>query len=306
MSERGSVMGSAPQAAELTVKTPRPDTPKPVLGTGQIYTDVLGVFVQRFPKILLLSMPAAVAMGLIFYAGIELLDGPLSRLWRYSAWLAVLAPMAMFALALGTGLGLASGPLSAALHEFKLHRKVPIGRCIARFAVRPVAAVICSVMAVGTTLMPLWLLAAADSVRVGLILGGCALAIGMYGLGFWGLAAPSVAIERLGLSALGRSRRLGEGYRWRIAGTCFLLFVTAVLVGGAVTVGLGFLFAFVFDEVLGMRFGHRTDDALLFLDFCLGQTLVVAVMGLGLAAIRARMVEIKEPPDIADMIEVFD
>lgn len=294
------------QAAEQPAQQV-PEQPKPILGTGQLYTDVLAVFVRRFPKIMLVSLPSAIGLGIALYGWYQAMEGPFEVLFRGSSiLLGMMSAFGLFAVAFGVGLGLAAGPLAAAFHEYHVHGRVTVQACLARLKVKPLIAILCAALVTLGTLVPMWMLALADSARMGAFLGALSLAVGMYALGLWGMAVPMISTERIGLRALKRALGLGKGYRWQIAGTCFLLFFTAILIGGAVGAGAGFGFSLIADELFDIRVTGDLEDVLIFLNFCFSLTLMSSILALGLAAIRERMVEIKEPPDIADMVDVFD
>jgi hypothetical protein len=285
-----------------------PTQPKPILGVAQIMTDVLAVFFKRLPKVLLLALPGGIVFGGLFYlAFIEfvlLWDGGFGR--GGSLFLDLLIPFFLFATCFGSALGIVAAPLAAAMSEFNLHRTVTLRKCFAALRRNPIAAILLGTFVIAMTLVPLLLLSFAGSGRSGLFLGLVALAVGAYMLGLWGIALPSISKDKLGLSALGRSKRLGGEYRWPIAGTCFLLFFTSVLFGGAVGALLAAGFGLMVYEVLDLNVSNDLLDTLMFFNFCIGQTIAITLLGLGLASVRERLVEIKEPPDIANMIHVFD
>ena len=286
-------------------------TPVPILGTGQIITNVLALFIKRFPKILILCLPAGLALGLVFYLGIRWIDSGFIGAPSFIPWW-LMNPFTVFSAAIGLAMGLSAGPLAEAYHRYYTTRRVPLGACMKAIIRRPLAALIMGVIVAGATLLPFAALSWATSARLGLFVGSVALVIGMYVLGFWGLALPAISRDRMGFGGFGRSKNLSKDYRWRIAGTCFVLFFAALLAGGLVGAGLVLLGQLILAELLGIQglgfFGTNTDlfEVLMLIDFCLSFTIIVALIVLGLAAIRARMVEIKEPPDIEDMVAVFD
>ena len=287
------------------------EMPKLRLGLGVIVTKALAVFVLRLPKVLLLSLPASIALGLLFYAAIEWLQSSFIRHALLLPWW-MLNPFTIFSVGLGLASGLMAGPLSAAFQAFDKTGVLPLGSSFRSLKAKPFVAMIVGIIVVGATLLPFAMLSWATSARLGLFIGCVALAVGMYGMALWGLALPAISRDGMGFRALRRSMELSKGYRWRIAGTCFVLFFMALLAGGVIGAGLVLLGRIIMFELLGLPhfieiFGSMDLLAvLIFLDFCLGFTIIIAVNMLGLAAIRARMVEIKEAPDIEDMIDIFD
>lgn len=279
---------------------------RPVLGVGQIMADVLVLFFRRLPKIMLLALPGGLGIAGVLY-GTFAMEDYWSGLFATSDFRpGFIAGIAAVAIALGTGLGLAAGPLTTAFHSYQLRRQVPLGSCARTLTRRPIAAVMCGVMVTLATLAPLALSVYASTAWVGFFLAMVLISAGMYAMGRWGLSLPAISMDRMGLSALGRASRLGEGYRWSIAGTCFLLWFTSFLLGGMLSAGLALLVGATLELVIDVNLDPDVEGALVFIDAVLGLTAATALLALGFAAIRARMVEIKEPPDIAEMVEVFD
>lgn len=287
--------------------TEAPTQPKPILGVAQIMTDVLAVFFKRLPKVLLLSLPGGIVFGALFYLGfIEFAGLWDSNFGRGPFFISMLVPFLIFATCFGSALGSVAAPMAAALSQFNSRRTITLRTCFATLWRKPIVAMIAGTLVITMTLVPMMLLTFAGSGRTGLFLALVSLALGAYMLGVWGMALPSISKDNKGLSALGRSKRLGLGYRWPIAGTCFLLFFTSVLFGGAIGAVLALGFGLVAFELLDINVSNEMTEILFFINFCFGQTIALALLCLGLAAVRERMVEIKEPPDIADMVDVFD
>lgn len=279
-----------------------PETPRPALEVATLMTIVLGIMVKRIPKILLLALPAGLAMGGLLYLGFSVLES-----WWIRFRLDILMGFAVIAVSLGTGLALMGGPMAQALDEYERKGTLSLRPAFARLFTRLIPALCCAILTAAMTLVPLWLVAEIGGGRVGLFLGAVAIAAGMYGTAFWGLSVPIIPIERLGLRALGRSRALGEGYRWPIAGTCFMFVFTAVLLSGLIGAGLAMIARLIMFEWLNLSStNYDLIGALAFVDLCIVLMLMISMVSLGLAAIRRRLIAIKEPPDIEDMIAVFD
>ena len=300
--------------ANPTAKASTPpvaEPPRQVFGIGTVIANVFAIFVKRYPKVMFLSLPGTVLMGLVFYAGIIWVDdvgqGVFSGLPR---WL--VNPFTIFSVGIGCALGLSAGPLASAYDSYQRRGTVPVGHSLARVLARPAVALAVGILVAAAVILPLTTLIWAATPRIGLVIFCGALLVGMYALGLWGLALPAISMERIGFRGLKRSFRLSQGYRWPIACTCFVLFFAALLIGGLIGAGLIMLCRLILLDWLELSgfgfFGPNSDlfEILLFLDFCFAYANIVVLMMLGLAAIRARMVEIKEPPDIGDMVDVFD
>ncbi|MEM7742742.1 MAG: hypothetical protein AAF409_03440 [Pseudomonadota bacterium] len=279
---------------------------RPILGVGQIMSDVLTLFFLRLPKLLLLGLPGAIGIGGVLYGTVAMEDQWSQLGFLADANVAFAAGFLAFAVALGLGLGLTAGPLTAAFDTYHRHGHVPLFPCVRTLLHRPVQAAVCGIVVTLATLAPLVLVFLATTPRVGFFATIVLIAIGMYSLGRWGMSLPAVSIDRIGVRALGRAVRLGQGYRWRIAGTCFLLWFTAVLLGGFLSGGLGLGVGAMLEFAYDVDLGNQVEEILLFSNAVLGLSVMTVLLALGLAAIRARMVEIKEPPDIGEMIGVFD
>ncbi len=279
---------------------------RPVLGIGQIMSDVLTLFFLRLPKLLLLGLPGALGIGGVLYGTVAMADQWSQLRLLTDAKVALAAGFLAFAVALGLGLGLTAGPLTAAYDIYHRHGRVPLVPCARTVFRRPVQAAVCGIVVTLATLAPLALVFLASTPRVGFFATIVLIAIGMYSLGRWGMSLPAVSMDRIGVRALRRAVRLGQGYRWRIAGTCFLLWFTALLFGGLLSGGLGLGVGAFLEFAVNVDLGNQVEEILLFANAVLGLSVMTVLLALGLAAIRARMVEIKEPPDIGDMIGVFD
>ena len=303
-------MSDAAPSRPEAVGPPVAELPPQVFGIGTVIANVFAIFIKRLPKVLFLSLPAAALMGFVFYLGIIWIDDLGGELVGLPDWL--VNPFTIFSVAIGFGLGLSAGPLAAAYDSYQRTGTVPVRRCLARVIARPMVALVIGVLVAGAVILPLTTLIWAATPRIGLVIFCGALLVGMYALGLWGLALPAIAMDRIGFSGLKRSFRLSQGYRWPIACTCFVLFFASLLIGGLIGAGLLMAGRLILVEMLDLSgfgmFGPNSDlfEMLLFLDFCFAYMIIVALITLGLAAIRARMVEIKEPPDIGDMVDVFD
>lgn len=293
-------MTEATPVAAISAEAP-PAARRQALRIAQIVTSVLAIFFKRLPKILLLALPSGLAMAGLFYLAFVVLEEVWGQ-WDYD----ILIPFTMVAITFGTGLGLVGGPMAEALRFYERDNRVPFWICLARVWRRLVPAIVCGIVTAVFTLMPLWVISFAESGRVGLFIAAIAIALGMYGCALWGISVPSTSQERIGLSALRRGQGLSKDYRWQVAGTCFLIFFTALLISGLIGAGIVLLARLALGEIT--FFGNAVDlwEVLAFFVLSLDSMILIALIALTLAAIRTRLIEIKEPPDIEDMIAVFD
>lgn len=274
---------------------------KPALGVGRLFGLVTVLFVTRLPKILLLALPGGLATGGLLYLGIYIGED----YWR-DFGVEILLSFLVIAISIGSGLALTAGPMAKAFSSYQRHGRVPVLTCLAKVSRRILPALICAILTAILTMIPIWILVQMSGGRFGAFLATCAVATGMYAIAVFGLSIPAIPVERLGLSALGRSRTLGQGYRWPIAGTCFMFFVTALLIASGIVAGLAFLSRVIMVNWLGLANTFTTVTSIAFVSICVAMMFCTSLIALGLAAIRERLIEIKEPPDIGDMIEVFD
>lgn len=277
---------------------------RPVFGTGQIVAGVLELFVRRMPKIALLTLPGILAAAGVTMIYAEFIDA-LVEVWIGGGILGNLVPPLLLGALAGVAIGLPSGAMVAAWRGYARHRRIDLEECFRVMRIGTGRTILAAVLIGMAVLVPWALLTLATVPQVGIFLGAAALATGMYALALWGVGVPTIPAEGLGLgAALRRGRALGDGYRWQIAGAAFLLLCSGVLLSLVLgtLVALG---AYGLDAVFGIRASLRGEVAA-----AIGTGLIsiplVAIMPLGLAAIRARLIELKEPPDIADMAEVFD
>ncbi|MEM0989458.1 MAG: hypothetical protein AAGK00_11295 [Pseudomonadota bacterium] len=276
------------------------------LGLAEIMSDVLVLYLTRFPKMLLLSVPSALAMAGIFWAFFFSYDGWLPALDRQSPFFAAFVVIFGLSLTLGTGLSLAAGPMSMAFRTYRLERRVPLQSCPAQIYRRPVQAAICAIAVTFATMLPLSGLAFIQGSLMALIYGLFAVGIGMYAVGRWGAAVPAVTAEGIGISALGRANRLSQDYRWASAAAAFVLWFTAQLMGGGLAALLNAGVSAFWHLVLDRRMYSQISETLFFITFVVGITLIANLLALGLAALRERLVQIKDPPDVTEFLDVFD
>ncbi len=280
---------------------------KPVLGVGDIVTKTLAIFFQRLPIVMLLAAPATVVMvGTLYLMLVEFEQTIIEIIGLPNRYSEAILAFFSFSIALGLGAALASGPLTGAAHAFVKGKKIPIGACF-RLMFRKTAVKI----AIGTFLAAgvifvLFLNAVLPGAFTGFFSIIISWAASMYILARWAPALPTVALENTGFASLRRSDWLSAEYRWQGTGTLVLAFIIGTILSGVFTAGMLLAGAYIIYEVFDVRLANTVEEVLIFLDATVGLSIAVAILTLAVAVLRLRLIEIKEPPDLEDMIEVFE
>lgn len=283
-------------------------SPSPALAPGEIFGETLALFFRRLHIILILSVLPSIAFGAVFYLLVIAYEDWLRQTLNIGRGYArILLTFASIALSVGVGLGTASGPMTTAARAFRVGQPVRLGDCLHVFWRRLPARMVVGSQICAGLLMPLAIVAiGTNSARAGLIITILALGIGSYAIGRWGLSLPSLSAETMQGSATRRAVFLSQGYRWQLAGTAFLLLVMAALISGLFAVLLITGSRLFMTEVLNIRGFGTIAEWVMIAEASLGVGVMSALVAIGLALMHARMVEIKEPPDISEMIHVFE
>jgi hypothetical protein len=277
------------------------------LGVGSIVATSTGMFFKRLHIVALLALPAMIAVtGLMYVFTYELwtLLRDATGLSRSTS-----EPIVAYitaTCAIGVATGLSAGPLASAATAYVAAKPISPGASFARIGIKPLQAIATGMLVTAGTLALMLLLALAPNVRLGILMACGCLALGMYALARWGLALPVIPLERMGMRALRRSEWLSADYRWPLTGTFFLLFVIAVLFGGLAAAGLMMLARLITIDALAINFSNSLEEVFILMDVSFGTTIAISVMTIGAAVMRIRLIEIKEPLDIEDMIDVFE
>ena len=121
-------------------------------------------------------------------------------------------------------------------------------------------------------------------------IGGLIASVFLYTI--WIAAIPSIVVENQGVSSLGRSMELTSGYRWQCLGAILVMFLCILgvsLVMGIVQVALGALLGELGAGLISL----------------LSSGLSMALTGIFIALIYARLREIKEGTSVESLAEVF-
>ena len=281
-----------------------PAPPRQIFGIGAVIGETLWVFVRRIHWALIGCLPGLVLGGLLTSLAVWVFAT--ERVIRMSYRSEEYIVLGCFAICVGGAIGVMAGPLSRLVEDARLSRNVRIGVVLRTVLYRPVESVICGVLTVSATLIPivLFMLGGYSSGFIIQILGAL---LGTWVLAHIGICLPVVHIDRLGFGALARASSLGRGYRLTIGGTFFVMLAIAFVLGGGLTGLLAVAMQFLFSEVIGFSsFPHPWRMLIPLFYLGLVTFLVVGFMATGAAVIRARMVEIKEPLDITPLVDLFD
>lgn len=280
---------------------------KQILGVGDIVAQTLAIFFRRLPVVLLLTIPAAAAMVGILYLSLIEFERELQEFLGVSRRLGdMLLGYLSFTVAFGTGAALASGPLAGVAEAYIQGQRTPLRACFAMMFRRLAMTLSLGVLLAAGVMFLMFVNAVLPRTFTGLLPMLMSLALSMYLLARWAPALPTAVLEGKGFDSLRRSDWLSAGYRWQGTGTLILAWVIGVIFGGAFAAGLLLGGAFVFNDVFDVGPAGRVEEVLLFLDFGIGLSIAIAIITLAVIVLRLRLIEIKEPPDIKDMITVFE
>ncbi|MEO1491750.1 MAG: hypothetical protein AAFV19_06315 [Pseudomonadota bacterium] len=287
--------------------TPTPPRPKQILGIGDIVAKTLAIFFQRLPVVILLTLPAAASIFGILYLALSEFEREIVGMLGLSGRMGdTMLGFLTFSTALGTGAALASGPLAGVAQAFIRGTRTPVRACFLAMFRKTVLVILVGILIAAGVMFLMFMNALLPGAYVGFLSLLMSLTGGMYLLARWGLALPTISQERIGFTALKRSDWLSAEYRWQGTGTLVLSFVISVIFGGVFVAGTALAGGYLVYEVMGISIPNKLQEVLLFLDFGLGLSITIAILTLSIVVLRLRLIEIKEPPDIEDMITVFE
>jgi hypothetical protein len=185
-------------------------------------------------------------------------------------------------------------------------RKTPIGKCFWLMFRRLGITLAIGILLATMVVFLIFLNAILPGRMTGVLTVLLSVGLGMYPLARWGPALVTAPLERQGFSALQRSDWLSAGYRWQGAGTIGLALMIGVIFGGAFIAGVILVGGYLLNELLDARMGNSLEEVLVFLDGALGLCITIAIVTLTVVVLRLRLIEIKEPPDLEEMIDVFE
>lgn len=279
-------------------------SPLPALGIATLVGLALGIFFRRVHVMLLLILPALLAMGII--VAVEILIGQIAQDLGHEVLYVLLGVFAtVFPLA--AGVALAAGPIARAVDDRIKGNPIRLRHACAVLVERPASLILsafviiqgCLAVAIGAALL--------GSPLYGIITILPGLIAPFYVLGRWGIAVPAIALEGAGFNALRRASALSRGYRWSSAGYFFVLGFVGFLLSAVPGVLMGM---FVFGSISGIESGGAASEIWIGLLYGLIWAFsLVAALGLSsvaAAVLYVRLVEIKEGGDIGDVIEVFE
>ncbi len=285
---------------------PRSVTPeRAALDISGVVATTLGLFVRRGLRTALFGLPGTVLSVAVFWLLAELFERvPVSYAESNVTWL--LCAYVFVVIGLGFSIGTVGAPLvvmvSGLLDEepcaFRAHFRPIWSRPLLLYRVS--CAIVAAMLTPAFVLMPMPLL---NLSPVALFL---ALATALYALARWGSALSVAAVEVHQSECLGRSAWLTRGYRLALCGTYTMLIVIATLISAVVGAGLAILSQIVGAFLVASEVPGPLVDLLIALDVGLSVFVGLAIMIIGSAVLHARLVEIKEPPDLARVVDVFE
>jgi len=248
------------------------------LGVGAIVGETISIYFKNIVIATLLALIPTVAgiviSGILNGWGYALgMSGP--NLATGPAWVSfaldILIQMVVYALA--------TALLVQMAYDAKLNRSLTLGQYFApALAAAAPIAILGAVVGVLTTL-------------------GLALLVipGLWIYGVYSMVSPAIVIEKAGYGAMKRSAELTRGYRWPVIGAIVIITICATLFGAAIGVGVG---------LIGYAAGGGMVLSLILVS--LATSVGVALGGISISLIYARLREIKEGVSVDQIAEVFD
>ncbi len=266
---------------------------RPVFGVGKIAGDSFSIFFRHFFWILLISLlPVAslIVFGVVMAAGfssVSLAAGGMSGL-------ALVAMIALFLLVFAVYF-LMIAMIVRLSYDARIGHEIRIGSYL--------SSAIGSIVPIFLTSIIMWLCMVGIMFVVavgGALLGTIGVVIfsiaGLIGATFlyviWIAAVPSIVVEKQGVSSLARSMELTSGYRWQCLGSIVIMFLS--ILGLSLVLGI---VQVAFAAILG-EFGGGIISLL-------SSGLALALTGIFIALIYARLREIKEGTSVESLAEIF-
>ena len=264
-----------------------------VYGVGKIAGDSFSIFFRHFFWILLISLlPVAslIVFGVVMAAGfssVSLAAGGMSGLALVVTIVLFLLVFAVYFLMIAMIVRLS--------YDARIGHEIRIGSYF--------SSALGSIVPIFLTSIIMWLCMVGIMFLVvagGAVLGTIGIVIfstaGLIGATFlyviWIAAVPSIVVEKQGVSSLARSMELTSGYRWQCLGSIVIMFLS--ILGLSLVLGI---VQVAFAAILG-EFGGGIISLLT-------SGLALALTGIFIALIYARLREIKEGTSVESLAEIF-
>lgn len=262
-------------------------------GVGKITGDSFSIFFRHFFWILLLSLLPITVMVLFGVVASDAFSSSSLGTGRTSG-VALAVTIALFLLVLATYFVMIAMIVRLAYDARTGH---PV-RIASYFA-----SAFASIVPIFLTSIVMWLCMVAVILLVavagtlfgtsGIVLFSIIGAIGVAVLYVnWIAAIPSIVVEKHGLSSLARSMQLTSGYRWHCLGAVVIMFLCVIAVSfvlGIIQVAVATIFGELGAAIVSL----------------LSSGLSMALTGIFIALIYARLREIKEGTSVESLAEVF-
>ena len=266
---------------------------RPVFGVGKIAGDSFSIFFRHFFWILLISLlPVAslIVFGVVMAAGfssVSLTAGGMSGL-------ALVAMIALFLLVFAVYF-LMIAMIVRLSYDARIGHEIRIGSYFSS-AIGSIVPIFLTSIVMWLCMVGIMFVVAVGGALVGTI-GTVIFSIaGLIGATFlyviWIAAVPSIVVEKQGVSSLARSMELTSGYRWQCLGSIVIMFLS--ILGLSLVLGI---VQVAFAAILG-EFGGGIISLL-------SSGLALALTGIFIALIYARLREIKEGTSVESLAEIF-
>ena len=281
---------------------------RPSLDIGSVLGGTFRIFFSRLPMLFLMAfLPTLLAqlatMWIIGEFRVRLMADPGSVGPSMSATLTVLA------IVLGlmvVGYGFATALIVPAAYDARLGHRSRFAAYIGVGLIRFVPVVLISVVVFACLFLGNLVIYFVFSTVISSIARVLGLSAGIlillaaipavYWAAMFSLSVVAIVVERVGISAIGRSVRLTKDYRWPVIGTIILLGLCAGIVG------------YVFDFAVTQLFIATgiLQYWLFFLTRAASMAIPMGLMSVGLVLLYARLREIKEGTSVQSLAQVFD
>ena len=266
---------------------------RPVFGVGKIAGDSFSIFFRHFFWILLISLlPVAslIVFGVVMAAGfssVSLTAGGMSGL-------ALVAMIALFLLVFAAYF-LMIAMIVRLSYDARIGHEIRIGSYFSS-AIGAIVPIFLTSIVMWLCMVGIMFVVAVGGALLGTI-GTVIFSIaGLIGATFlyviWIAAVPSIVVEKQGVSSLARSMELTSGYRWQCLGSIVIMFLS--ILGLSLVLGI---VQVAFAAISG-EFGGGIISLL-------SSGLALALTGIFIALIYARLREIKEGTSVESLAEIF-
>lgn len=250
---------------------------KEKLGVGNIIGDTFSLFVGRIKDIFILTFLPTLLIVVVQYLLTPSVDLENSQAFdpdQASVWGPLLSGLISM-----VGVSLITALIVRLAYDAKIGNPMRPGAYFSSALAVIVPLVICTLI-------------------VSFAMGIAAIALiipGLWVYAVWCVVVPAIVIENAGFGSFGRSAQLTKEYRWPCLGAILVVGICAYIPVLLILIFFGF----------GMTSSGIASGAVLILIHTLATTVYLAMIGICVALIYARLREIKEGTSVEQLADVF-